>query len=497
MFGLPRVVKKMQPTSVSDFNDGSFYQRSLPEAQVAFHSAAGRQLFREAMLAGHMENFFFLAEQFNTQDEPTFCGLSTLAMVLNSLRIDPMRTWKGSWRWFNEENLGCCTGPKEVREHGLTFDMFKCLANCNGASVTAHRAPTRVEGHQSLAAFTGLFRRAVKATCQSQDREFLVICYSRQSLGQTGTGHFSPIGGYHEESDSVLIMDVARFKYPPHWAPLTDVVEGMLSIDPDMGRPRGYLHLSAHPAPSDNRHLLTPLHVPYVPPAAGRRLARALVASLSSSVHTEKCKQFSVVPTSDCCADASWAAGAMCRWLQAASTAEPQTLRSLFQVGDVSALQEVLDRLQKVQLYRELCQAYSDLRALGLCQDFPPFVLGKNSSLKAIREKHEELGLNTCGELWVLLLLLLPQHLKAAISDELADPLVTHTVMMAVRCPWALPLEALREALGNLLQLPTVRQCGHEVKQWGHEEGLSRREDEFRMLSLQSAPLSPAVNLMR
>lgn len=462
MFGLASVAKKAQPRRlVSDFNDESFYQRSLPEAQVAFHSAAGRQLFREAMMAGHMENFFFLAEQFNTQDEPTFCGLSTLAMVLNSLRIDPMRTWKGSWRWFNEENLGCCTGPKEVREHGLTFDMFKCLANCNGASVTAHRAPSSDEGPQSLAEFTGLFRRAVKATCQSQDREFLVICYSRQSLGQTGSGHFSPIGGYHAETDSVLIMDVARFKYPPHWAPLRDVVEGMLSIDPEMGLPRGYLHLTAHPAKSDWRHLMTPLHVPYVPPAAGRRLARALVNYLSNGLHAEKCKQLTVAPTSVYNADTSWVAGAMCRWLQAALAAEPQTLRSLFQVGDVTALQEVLDRLQNVQIYRELCQAYSDLRTLGLYQDFPPFVVSKNSSVEAIRLEHEELSLNTCGELWVLLLLLLPQHLKAAISDELADPLLTRTIMRQVRCPWALPLEALREALGNLLQLPRVKHCGH------------------------------------
>jgi len=36
--------------------------------------------------------------------------------------------------------------------------------------------------------------------------------YLRSALGQTGTGHFSPIGGYNEEHDLVLIMDVARFK---------------------------------------------------------------------------------------------------------------------------------------------------------------------------------------------------------------------------------------------------------------------------------------------
>lgn len=39
----------------------------------------------------------------STQDEPAFCGLASLAMVLNALAIDPRRTWKGAWRWFHEQ----------------------------------------------------------------------------------------------------------------------------------------------------------------------------------------------------------------------------------------------------------------------------------------------------------------------------------------------------------------------------------------------------------
>ena len=35
-----------------------------------------------------------------------------------------------------------------------------------------------------------------------------------------GDGHFSPIGGYSAKEDLVLILDTARFKYPPHWVPL-------------------------------------------------------------------------------------------------------------------------------------------------------------------------------------------------------------------------------------------------------------------------------------
>ena len=39
-------------------------------------------------------------------------------------------------------------------------------------------------------------------------------------LPAAGDGHFSPIGGYSACEDMVLILDTARFKYPPHWVPL-------------------------------------------------------------------------------------------------------------------------------------------------------------------------------------------------------------------------------------------------------------------------------------
>lgn len=42
----------------------------------------------------------------------------------------------------------------------------------------------------------------------------------------------------------VLIMDVARFKYPPHWVPLTLLYEALLVVDPETEKSRGYLLLS-------------------------------------------------------------------------------------------------------------------------------------------------------------------------------------------------------------------------------------------------------------
>ena len=64
-------------------------------------------MFAEAMGNGHMEPYFPLMEQFVTQEDPRFCALATLTMVMNSLRIDPRRRWRDEngpgWRWWSDE----------------------------------------------------------------------------------------------------------------------------------------------------------------------------------------------------------------------------------------------------------------------------------------------------------------------------------------------------------------------------------------------------------
>ena len=64
------------------------------------------------------------------------------------------------------------------------------------------------------------------------------------SLDQTGDGHFSPIAGYHSERDLVLVLDVARFKYPPYWVPLSSLWAAMSHVDPHTGLTRGYYVIS-------------------------------------------------------------------------------------------------------------------------------------------------------------------------------------------------------------------------------------------------------------
>lgn len=210
----------------------SFHRRPLPADAIPFSSPRGRELFAEALAGGGLEGYFPLAEQFHTQDEPAYCGLGSLTVALNALAIDPGRNWKGPWRWFSEELLDCCVPLEDVKSQGVTLDDEACLARCNGAEIAVHRAD-----ESALADW----REALSLAASGE--AILIASYDRSVLGQTGTGHFSPIGGYHVARDLALVLDVARFKYPPHWVTVERLWRAMLPVDEATGRSRGWLLL--------------------------------------------------------------------------------------------------------------------------------------------------------------------------------------------------------------------------------------------------------------
>ncbi|WOL05194.1 glutathione gamma-glutamylcysteinyltransferase 1 [Canna indica] len=183
-----------------------------------------------------MEGFFKLISHFQTQSEPAYCGLASLSMVLNALAIDPRRKWKGPWRWYDESMLDCCEPLEKVKAEGITFGKVVCLAQCAGAKVEAFRT-----NQSNIDDFR---HRLIK--CTSLGDCHLIASYHRKPFKQTGTGHFSPIGGYHAQSDMVLILDVARFKYPPHWVPLALLWQAMDTIDQATECPRGFMLISSH-----------------------------------------------------------------------------------------------------------------------------------------------------------------------------------------------------------------------------------------------------------
>lgn len=236
------------------------------------------------MLDGYMSNYFPLSEQFITQAEPAYCGPASLAMVLNSLNVDPMKRWKGIWRWYNEDLLHCAS--RDRMEQGLTLDEMTQLARCNGLHTQTFRStekhalsaeqimrgkkldlinyPDYHDHSSSCAVHTpsraldsmnkqylyangfnlALFKTAIQASCIVPNL-YTIINFGRKELDQTGTGHFSCIAGYNRQRDKVLVMDTARFKYPPFWVDLHKLYESVCSIDKDSQKPRGFITLSS------------------------------------------------------------------------------------------------------------------------------------------------------------------------------------------------------------------------------------------------------------
>lgn len=211
----------------------SFYKRNLPENLIPFSSNEGKELFIKSMNSIYNSIYFILSQNFTTQTDPAFCGLSTLSMILNSLEVDPLQIWKYPWRWYVDDMLNCCRSLENIKQNGITIEEFSCLAKCNGLQSSFYRF-NEISKEQ--------FINDIKRSCSSNN-EILVVSYDRKILGQTGSGHFSPIDLYNIENNMVLIFDVARFKYPLHWCSVDLLWDSFQTIDKATMKARGYILL--------------------------------------------------------------------------------------------------------------------------------------------------------------------------------------------------------------------------------------------------------------
>lgn len=77
-----------------------------------------------------------------------------------------------------------------------------------------------------------MYNRYAQIKTSSKNNNFTDLCV----LVLVGDGHFSPVGGYHPKRDLILILDTARFKYPPHWISLELLWEAMHALDKTTGK---------------------------------------------------------------------------------------------------------------------------------------------------------------------------------------------------------------------------------------------------------------------
>ena len=190
-------------------------------------------------------DFLPLVEQFVTQANLAYCGVASAVMALNSLAVPaPPTPGYGPYRFWTQDNLFTTAAAQAsvtqaaVARRGMTLAQLAGLLAQPGVTVQ------RWHGDQlSLPQLRGLLRQSL---ADPADR--LLVNYHRSALGQEGGGHISPLAAYDERSDRVLLLDVARYRYPSVWVPTPALWQAIRMVDSDSGLSRGLVRLRWSPA---------------------------------------------------------------------------------------------------------------------------------------------------------------------------------------------------------------------------------------------------------
>ena len=203
----------------------------LPAGLIAISSTEGQQL----LLSSPDKSDYAQLEPFLVpQSRRAFCGPATGAAVINAALKGQAVVTQSS---LFDDAVSAIKSEPAVTLSGLTLEELAQVLRAQRLQVrVVHAAQSDVETFRAEARYVA-----------SEPLTFLVANYDRQRLGQQGAGHISPIGAFSAETDRLLVLDVATYKYPYTWVPVSQLWSAMNTIDTSSGQTRGYLLVTAPP----------------------------------------------------------------------------------------------------------------------------------------------------------------------------------------------------------------------------------------------------------
>jgi hypothetical protein len=196
------------------------------------------QLLRKSPYSA-VADFFMYQQGWEVQINQAYCAIATSASVLNSYRdtiVMPQDPIYAPFPWATQMALvedECVQASvldiDSVRRAGLGLGMVPKLLNCflmpEGLVAVAHPVDPDFSSLDHL--------KDIVINALQDKNSRVVLNYDRGGIGQgpMGHGHWSPIGAYSPEIDSFLIMDVAKYKYPPVWVPTKSLFGGVATLD--------------------------------------------------------------------------------------------------------------------------------------------------------------------------------------------------------------------------------------------------------------------------
>lgn len=111
---------------------------------------------------------------------------------------------------------------KLTRDFGYQLRQFDQMLRANGLSTRV----VVVDEKKSDAEI-----RTELVASLTRPASYVIVNYQRESVGQRGGGHISPLGAYDAASDSFLVLDVHPAVADWVWMPTATLVKGMRTFD--------------------------------------------------------------------------------------------------------------------------------------------------------------------------------------------------------------------------------------------------------------------------
>lgn len=185
-------------------------------------------------------DYWQLSPAFAVQHTQSYCAVASAITVLNAMPIrKPVDPAYAPYAYFTQSNFFTpevikIISPQTVLAQGMTRDeMAETLAR-HGIKTTSIAGDTLND-----AALRKLLQKAL-----GDDGQFVLANYLRATLGQVGGGHWSTLAAYDAQTDRVLILDVAKYKYAPAWVGISTLQKAIATMDTTSNKARGLIVVS-------------------------------------------------------------------------------------------------------------------------------------------------------------------------------------------------------------------------------------------------------------
>jgi hypothetical protein len=186
----------------------------------------------------HKTNLYKLLRFYEAQTRKSYCGIAAAVIALNSLGIQTAKSQhlENSY-FFTQESffdgkVGEAIDPILINKRGLTLSEMALIMDTQPLAATVYEAASLTDAE--------IRNKIVSALINPS--QIVIALYHRKELNQEGKGHWSPVAAYDQNSDSFLVLDVARYRYPPAWINAKAFIAGMKALN-STGHSRGFVIL--------------------------------------------------------------------------------------------------------------------------------------------------------------------------------------------------------------------------------------------------------------